>query len=659
MTYEERDLLLAGELPFFGLNTEEPRQNEIIVSLTSHPGRIKYAHIVLTQMLRQTVKPDRIQLWLSVLQFPDRALPAWADKYKNAGVEFCFTDDDLKPHKKYYYAVKENPHAIVITCDDDYIYEDTFVEKLYLSYLKFPYAISTYAGHKLTFSKQGKLLDLHAWKWMCQEDVLIPSMRLHLSTGPGGLFPPGSLHEEVFNKEAINELCLFDDEFWLKIMSVLKGTPVVLVKPMTQSGLMAIPGSQDDVISRFSVEYIAKVRQNEQAVMSLYNEFLGKDDTVEHRIQTMYQTENDKKTGAPDFYINKGIRKKAVYTAVTGNYDALRKPLFINPDWDYICFYDEPLLNAELISDFWKLIRLEEAGLSPVMLARKVKALPALYLPDYDYSLWMDGNLVIIDDIDSLAPNQQKDAPLMCFNSDFKKCVYNEGMNYVKKGLPDADKIAGRLKAYARQDYPKDIKMADVSVLFRTHNDPELIKVMESWWEDTLSFGSADEFGFNYACWKNNFNYDAYRGFSSNYCKSTFFAGTPHIQGKSEITQALIYTKGTGAEKPKYCAKMTPYNNGRFYASFTSDEIPGIEEANKLFFQPSPRPAVIKLTAARVRYKNAKQTNLTVTGGNFTEPAAGGEMIFNTNDPIIEFAADSLAAGDIAAITFTGTVRFI
>jgi hypothetical protein len=51
-------------------------------------------------------------------------------------------------------------------------------------------------------------------------------------TGTGGvLYPPGCLHEEVHNIDAMLELCPKADDVWFKAMSVLKGVPVRKVRP--------------------------------------------------------------------------------------------------------------------------------------------------------------------------------------------------------------------------------------------------------------------------------------------------------------------------------------------------------------------------------------------------------------------------------------------
>jgi len=314
---EQNNLPIVQTPPPDGLNTDKTRKPEIIVSLTSYPARMPFVHIVLHAMLNQTVKPDRVILWLSEEQFPDCILPEWADMYKRAGVEFYFRPDDLKPHKKYYYVMKENPGAIIILADDDLYFENEAIEKLYNSYLKFPYAISALAAAKLAFDKHNRVLNSHKWAMILlrAEYIAKPSMRLYASSGHGTLYPPGCLHPEVFNTEIFKKLCLYDDELWLKIMSVLQGTPVVLAD--NNRFRTNIDGSQgaDTLIARGGFDGFFVKDQIRSSTFAALNEFLGDGDTLNKRMLTMFQSENDR--FFTDFYIKKGIHKKAVYTAVT------------------------------------------------------------------------------------------------------------------------------------------------------------------------------------------------------------------------------------------------------------------------------------------------------------------------------------------------------
>jgi len=51
---------------------------------------------------------------------------------------------------------------------------------------------------------------------------------LLVQVGVGGvLYPPGALHEEVFNRELFKNICFHADDLWLKIMALKNGTKVV------------------------------------------------------------------------------------------------------------------------------------------------------------------------------------------------------------------------------------------------------------------------------------------------------------------------------------------------------------------------------------------------------------------------------------------------
>jgi hypothetical protein len=456
-------------------------------------------------MLKQTVKPDRVLLWLSDEQFPNRNLPAWADIYNRAGVEFRFVPEDLKPHKKYFYTLQEYPGAIVILVDDDLFYENDMVEKLYNAYLRFPYAISTLTANKITFDRHGHISRFYKWAlWDCDKHINKPSMLLYPISGHGTLLPPNALNPEVFNKEAIKRLCLYDDELWLKIMSVLQGTPVVLADYNAFRPIIAGSQVEGSLIKRGGFEGQLTAERIRTDAFAAYNEFLGKEDTVEKRMQTMYATENTPLI--PDFYIKRGIHKKVVYTAKTDGLNPLKAPSFVTPGWDYICFSDK----TEDVPDFWKIIPLNES-------AAKIKALPHKYLADYDYSLWIDPDYDIIDDIDEVAVNNNSGYAMLCFSTG--KSVYDECVNLAG----DSDIITQRLQKYADDGYGKQYCMADTSVLFRKHNEPGLIGVSEAWWMETVNYCKADALSLDYICWKRCFSYDAHFPIAPYIYKQLYF----------------------------------------------------------------------------------------------------------------------------------------
>lgn len=203
----------------------EPREVLFIVSLTSFPGRIADVWICIECLLRQTFKPDKIILWLAIEQFPDKKIPDSLKKLESRGLEVKFCEEDLRAHKKYFYAFKNYPHANIITVDDDLYYDDFLLENLYLLHKKYPNNIVTNRAHKMSFDSHRKIKAYRKWSHNVSSK---DASHLLLATGGGGtLYPPNSLHVEVLNKDVFKKVCFLADDIWLKCMALKKETKVV------------------------------------------------------------------------------------------------------------------------------------------------------------------------------------------------------------------------------------------------------------------------------------------------------------------------------------------------------------------------------------------------------------------------------------------------
>lgn len=208
----------------YGLN-EKKREIPIIISLTSFPERFPNIGLCLKSLLLQEMKPDRIIIFFGS-DSKESDLTDEMIRFRQYGVEYRFDDKlNLMPHKKYFYAMRDFPDAIIITVDDDAIYSKDLVRSLYESYQKYPNAVSARRVHQIRV-KDGKILPYNHWKDQCC-DVKYPSMTL-IATGVGGvLYPPGRFDKETFNVEIIQKLCLKADDLWLKCMEVRNNIPVV------------------------------------------------------------------------------------------------------------------------------------------------------------------------------------------------------------------------------------------------------------------------------------------------------------------------------------------------------------------------------------------------------------------------------------------------
>lgn len=197
------------------------KKSNVIVSLTSFPKRINRTWIVVESILRQSRPPLKIVLTLSRLQFDtEDSLPKKLLALKSKGLEILWTEDDLKSHKKYYYVMQKYPNNIIVTIDDDFIYAKKMLSKLLEFHARYPHSVITNLG----LEKNGT--NYHDWK-----NILFssygPTYNVMQLGGSGVLYPPHSMHSDVFNKELILKYCPLSDDIWLNTMTILNNVTIV------------------------------------------------------------------------------------------------------------------------------------------------------------------------------------------------------------------------------------------------------------------------------------------------------------------------------------------------------------------------------------------------------------------------------------------------
>jgi uncharacterized pyridoxamine 5'-phosphate oxidase family protein len=201
--------------------------SNVIISLTTFPTRINTVWLTVITLLNQTVKPKMIILWLAKEQFPNKeALPSKLLDLEKYGltIKFC---EDLKPHKKYYFTLKQYPDADIITVDDDIFYPEDLVELLTETSKKNPDTVCCLWGVEINVH----LNEISPYmKWVLHTQKTNPSLSL-MPVGCGGVLYPAHIFNgtDLLNKNAIKKLCLNNDDLWLKSMCVLNETKAIRV----------------------------------------------------------------------------------------------------------------------------------------------------------------------------------------------------------------------------------------------------------------------------------------------------------------------------------------------------------------------------------------------------------------------------------------------
>jgi len=248
--------------------TKATTLDSFIVSLTTFPKRIDKVWITIESILRQTHRPGKVILWLSEDEFPNgkKGLPGKLLNLEKKGLHIRFCKENLMPHKKYYYTLKEFPDKNIIVVDDDVIYPPDLLRNFYKAYKEFPDAVCAPICREINV-KNGNVLPYKQWNYIRESRV--PAYNI-LNIGVGGChFPPNSLSAEVFNIEIIKEKALTADDLWLKIMSV-----------KNQVKVMCIAGCY----SRFFVPVLQKGNVN----LTDTNIRQGKNDIIFRELLTLY-----------------------------------------------------------------------------------------------------------------------------------------------------------------------------------------------------------------------------------------------------------------------------------------------------------------------------------------------------------------------------------
>lgn len=200
----------------------------IIASLTSFPGRIGTVHQAIQTILNQSVRPDRVILYLACEQFPARELPQTLHDLirEHPSFEVRWCRHDIRSFKKLVPALRDFPNDIIVTFDDDILYPPTIIERLVEKHHKHPNAICGCRVKRIRI-KNHEIENYRNWsRYRTLRSVfsgVFPQYRNIATTGGGALFPPHVLHPDVLREDIFMNLCPTTDDLWFWAMAVHNG----------------------------------------------------------------------------------------------------------------------------------------------------------------------------------------------------------------------------------------------------------------------------------------------------------------------------------------------------------------------------------------------------------------------------------------------------
>ena len=141
---------------------------------------------------------------------------------------------------------------------------------------------------------------------------------------------------------------------------------------------------------------------------------------------------------------------------------------------------------------------------------RWFKMHPHELFSQYEYSLYIDGSVLVVADVLPLVLKMIKEDNFLGIHTHSnRKYLQTEAKAIIKlKPYIDQERLKEQLKEYKENGYNDNLPLLEATIILRKHNDNKCIKVMEDWWKEFLRWIPRDQISFPYVLWKNDITID-------------------------------------------------------------------------------------------------------------------------------------------------------
>ena len=211
---------------YSGVNKDMKRENPLVVSIYSCEEKFKYLPITLFSLLNQSLKPDKVILWLDKETDDLTTLPYEITRFIKNGLEVKFIDN-IKSYTKTICAFEEYKDGVIVTACDNVYYRRNWLKKLYYSYIVSPNDIHIHKTLNVKI-KNKSLASIKEWGG-CVNSEIAKYTNFPVALG-GILYPPNCFKKEAFRSDIFLKYAPQDDDVWFWIMAVINNKKFRVVK---------------------------------------------------------------------------------------------------------------------------------------------------------------------------------------------------------------------------------------------------------------------------------------------------------------------------------------------------------------------------------------------------------------------------------------------
>jgi hypothetical protein len=195
---------------------------------------------------------------------------------------------------------------------------------------------------------------------------------------------------------------------------------------------------------------------------------------------------------------SKEIKKIVVYTCITGNYDELISPIEFEKDIDYVCLTDKSIIYA----NGWQTRPISFSSGNAAAANRYAKMHPHILFKDYEISIYLDGNIEIIGGLKDLIKNALAVNDIAMYEHPFRDCIYQEADECSAIGYDWFWRFKRQMNEYKKNGYPFKAGLFECNVIIRRHNNKEIQRLMNSWWDEYQCGVKRDQISLPFLVWR-------------------------------------------------------------------------------------------------------------------------------------------------------------
>jgi hypothetical protein len=211
---------------------------------------------------------------------------------------------------------------------------------------------------------------------------------------------------------------------------------------------------------------------------------------------------------------------KVVYTVNFGTHDLVREP-FKTEGWDYILF-----TNNDIKDTTWE-VRKVELPIPDKYAARHVYINSHLFVPEYEYSVMIGGQIQLIGDIDGFIKDYYdltKDINIL--RHPCRTCIYKESDIIIREKIDIPENVLPQMDRYKNAGFPQNYGLSACGIIGRKKTKA-VADFERAWWQEVVRGSFRDQLSFDYIRWKQDFtmNWVTYNVLFGKYF-SVFIRGT-------------------------------------------------------------------------------------------------------------------------------------